>query len=406
MKRTLICLSIVLVATSLWPHVYALEVQSLPVETTPVVPVPSPQSKPQVQLALLLDTSNSMDGLIDQARTQLWSIVNEFIFAKRNGAAPEIQVALYEYGNSGLSQTQGYIRQVVPFTTDLDQVSQSLFALTTNGGDEYCGWVIQEAIQQLTWSSDPHTLKTVFIAGNEAFTQGPIDYRNSCKTAIEKGILINTIHCGAEGAGRNGQWHQGALLADGRFLNINQDQAIVHIEAPQDAEINTLNIQLNKTYLAYGREGTRRREMQVDQDNNAAQLSPESQVQRVIAKSSANYHNAHWDVVDAVKEQKIKLEALEAEQLPEEMRSMSDQEQKAYVAAKTKERETIQQKIQRLNEQRRAFIAQEKQKLTSQDESLGSAIIQAVKTQAMKKGFIFTNSQEKPGTNPTSAESK
>jgi len=30
---------------------------------------------PTVQLALLLDTSNSMDGLIDQAKTQLWKIV-------------------------------------------------------------------------------------------------------------------------------------------------------------------------------------------------------------------------------------------------------------------------------------------------------------------------------------------
>ena len=33
-------------------------------------------------LALLLDTSNSMDGLIDQAKSQLWKIVNELAAAK------------------------------------------------------------------------------------------------------------------------------------------------------------------------------------------------------------------------------------------------------------------------------------------------------------------------------------
>jgi len=33
--------------------------------------------RPVVQIALLLDTSNSMDGLIHQAQTQLWKIVNE-----------------------------------------------------------------------------------------------------------------------------------------------------------------------------------------------------------------------------------------------------------------------------------------------------------------------------------------
>ncbi|MDF1788917.1 MAG: hypothetical protein P1U82_23855, partial [Verrucomicrobiales bacterium] len=41
--------------------------------------------QPKVQLALLLDTSNSMDGLIEQAKTQLWKVVNTFIGAKQNG---------------------------------------------------------------------------------------------------------------------------------------------------------------------------------------------------------------------------------------------------------------------------------------------------------------------------------
>ena len=40
-----------------------------------------------MQIALLLDTSGSMDGLIDQARTQLWKIVNELALAKRNGVS-------------------------------------------------------------------------------------------------------------------------------------------------------------------------------------------------------------------------------------------------------------------------------------------------------------------------------
>jgi hypothetical protein len=38
-----------------------------------------------VQLAILLDTSNSMDGLIEQAKTQLWKIVNEMARSKRDG---------------------------------------------------------------------------------------------------------------------------------------------------------------------------------------------------------------------------------------------------------------------------------------------------------------------------------
>src|SRR3954470_4125684 len=95
-----------------------------------------------ILLALLLDTSNSMDGLIDQAKSQLWKIVNELAAAKcGDGAKPNIKIALYEYGNSGLPSSEGYIRQVSGFTTDLDVLSEKLFSLRTNGGEEFCGQV-------------------------------------------------------------------------------------------------------------------------------------------------------------------------------------------------------------------------------------------------------------------------
>src|SRR5687768_5668131 len=86
-----------------------------------------PADKPLIQVAILLDTSNSMDGLINQARTQLWTIVNEFARARQGGQAPVLQVALYEYGNDGLPGGEGHIRQVLPLTDDLDAVSEKLF---------------------------------------------------------------------------------------------------------------------------------------------------------------------------------------------------------------------------------------------------------------------------------------
>src|SRR3972149_550669 len=218
----------------------------LPIET-PIV-----EKKPLVQMAILLDTSSSMSGLIDQARAELWSIVNEFIFARRNDHQPELQVALYEYGKSTLAEKDGYIRQIVPLTTDLDRISEELFALETIGGNEYCGWVIKEATQALKWSSNPEDLKVIFIVGNEPFTQGPIDYRQSCKDAISKGIVVNTIHCGSDSEGIDGKWKDGAILADGKYLNIDHNRKTIHIAAPQDKEIAELGIKLNDTYIAYG----------------------------------------------------------------------------------------------------------------------------------------------------------
>ncbi|MFH1998558.1 MAG: VWA domain-containing protein, partial [Planctomycetota bacterium] len=82
----------------------------------------------RIQMAILLDTSSSMDGLIDQAKSQLWKIVNEFVTMKRDGRPPMLEVALYEYGKSSRPAEENYMRMILPLTTDLDKVSQELFA--------------------------------------------------------------------------------------------------------------------------------------------------------------------------------------------------------------------------------------------------------------------------------------
>ncbi len=244
-------------------HLLAMQPQAATKET----------KTPVVQIALLLDTSNSMDGLINQAKGQLWKIVNEFINAKQNGQRPELQVALYEYGKATLSASGGYIRQIQPFTTDLDKLSEELFALKTNGGDEYCGWVIREAVRNLGWSKSSDDYKAIFIAGNEPFTQGPVKFQDSCKEAITRGILVNTIHCGDEQTGSSTGWRDGALLAEGRFMFIDQDRAVVHFKAPQDEEISRLGVELNKTYIGYGALGREGLARQTKQDDNASSFS-------------------------------------------------------------------------------------------------------------------------------------
>ena len=65
-------------------------------------------SKQFIKVALLLDTSNSMDGLIDQAKAQLWEIVNELSYAKCDDSKPNLQIALYEYGNDRLNGDEGF----------------------------------------------------------------------------------------------------------------------------------------------------------------------------------------------------------------------------------------------------------------------------------------------------------
>lgn len=351
--------------------------------------LPEPEAKkPLIQIALLLDTSSSMNGLIDQAKAQLWKVVNEFISAKRAGQKPEFQVALYEYGKQSLSAESGYIRQICALTTDLDKVSQELFALQTNGGEEYCGWVIKNAVKDLAWSSNPKDLKTIFVAGNEAFSQGTVDYRTSCREAIAKGIMVNTIFCGGLEEGVLTGWKDGAQLADGSFMNIDQNRAVVHVDAPQDKAMAELNGKLNGTYIAFGREGESKKENQVQQDENSAKAG--QAYSRAQTKASGFYQNKSWDLVDASQDGQFKLEDLKAEDLPENMRKMDAGERKAYVEAKATERAKIQKEIAALAIEREKYVSEElKKRGENKDDTLGRAMIDAARKQAEKLEFKF-----------------
>src|SRR5688572_26515942 len=152
---------------------------------------------PKVQIAILLDNSGSMGGLINQARTEIWKVVNEFATAKQRGVRPRLEIALYEYGDG--------VRRLQPFTTELDRVSEKLFGIGVRGGDEHCGQVIQAATNELEWSGDPDDLKLIYIAGNEPFTQGPVKPAVAIEAAKRKGITVNPIHCGGDDA----SWKQG-----------------------------------------------------------------------------------------------------------------------------------------------------------------------------------------------------
>lgn len=346
-------------------------------------------ARPKIQMAILLDTSGSMSGLIDQARTQLWNIVNEFATTTQDGQRPEFQLALYEYGKSSLLAEDGYMRQILPFSDNLDRVSEELFKLTTNGGSEHCGQVIDKAVRELTWSASPDDLKCIFIAGNEPFTQGPVDYRKACKAAIEKGVVVNTIHCGDRMAGINGKWGDGALLSDGSFSSIDHNQKVA-IEAPQDKELIRLSAEVNKTYIAFGTKDWQMSNVarQVAQDSNAVKSNQAAAASRALAKCTTAYCNSGWDLVDALKDGKKKLVDIKKEDLPENMQKMTVKEREAYVADMSKKRAALQAKVKKLGTERAKYVAAELKKLEAKGKKvLDAAIIEAARSQAKKKGF-------------------
>ncbi len=365
----------------------AAHAQSRPDAGLPLSPASAPvkpgaqADQPLVQLAILLDNSGSMRGLIEQAKSELWRVVNELTTAKQHGKQPWLQVALYIYGNPPP-------KQLNPLTDDLDKVSESLFAVSISGSREYCGQVIQTATRELAWSADSNDLKLIFIAGNEPFTQGPVDYRTACREAIDKGILVNTIHCGS---GIPDGWRDGALLADGKAMSIDQNTQVVHVEAPQDKEIARLGVALNNTYIPFGTRAAESQTRQVVQDANASAQSAASAVQRAVSKANAYYRNSSWDLVDAINDGTVELAEVKQEDLPENMQTMTLEKRQEYVQSQAAERKRIQGQINELNAQRNEYVAAKRQEMAEQSgqKTLDQALVEAIRAQASQKDFRF-----------------
>ncbi len=337
-----------------------------------------------IKVALLLDTSNSMDGLIDQAKAQLWEIVNELSYAKCDNNKPNLKIALYEYGNDRLNSNEGYIRQVLAFSDDLDEISKELFSLSTNGGNEYCGQVIQTSLNQLNWGENPDDLKLIFIAGNEPFTQGRVSYIEAAKQARRNDVSVNTIFCGDYNQGIETYWKDGADLAHGDYMAINHNQATVHIVSPYDSQILDLNRRLNSTYVAYGYLGRNKMTMQAEQDDNAESYSKANAVSRTVSKSSHLYKNSSWDLVDAEQEESFKYEDLKERDLPKELKGKTKSEIKNYISKKREERNRINTEIQSLNAKRKIYIQSQKK---DSENNLENAMIKAIKSQAKAKNY-------------------
>ena len=361
--------------------------------TLSILPQPQPDLNPTpsikrsssaVQVALLLDVSGSMSGLIDQAKSQLWKIMNELAVLEKPDGEPDLEMALYVYGSTHSGREKNEILKLLDFTTDMDLFSQKLFELGTSGSNEYAGEVIGNSLKELEWRPGNDHLKVIYIAGNESFAQGRIPYAQSCGQAVERSIVVNTIFCGARVQGSRLGWEQGAKAGKGHYFHIDHNQKTVYFETPYDKKINQLNIQLNNTYVPYGANGAIRKEQQVLQDSNAGSYSASNMAERSKFKASKKYKAESWDLVDAYKKDKKIVE--EKELLPSELKENSVAEIEAKIQKITADRERIKMEINENNILRTDYINNASKEDLNKN-SLEGSILKSIDELAKERGF-------------------
>ena len=351
-------------------------------------PVNQIRKGPKIQAAILLDVSNSMDGLIEQAKAQLWNMVSVMGKTKCNGTTPQIEIALYEYGRTNNDINKGYVKQISAFTSDLDKLSQHLFSLTTYGGDEYCGQVIHTSLDELDWDTAANSYKVIFISGNEDFLQGKIHYTSPCAEAKKKGVIVNTIYCGDRLQGIKEHWNLLGECGNGSFTNINSDAKPDDIPTPYDSTLITLNNKLNGTYIYYGETGRQRKALQYEADANNASINSYVGVNRISAKGQkATYSNPGWDLIDSKDEDKKVLDKIDHKTLPDSLRNKTKGELEVIINEKSNERSRVQKEIREVSKKREVYINEEKArkaKANNNTQTLETEVEKMIREQAKR----------------------
>lgn len=358
----------------------------------PVKPVEPGKS---IDLVLCLDVSGSMNGLIDSAKLRLWDIVNELA---RLRPVPNLRVALYSYGATRYPADKGWVRKEVDLTEDLDDVYRVLNGLRTGGGEELVARVSKTALDEQKWSKDKDALKLIFVAGNESVDQDrQVSLADVAVSAKKAGVIVNTIYCGADGNTEAEAWARFAASCNGRYMNIDQNRTAkqVTVKTEFDDQIIKLGEELNKTYVAYGKDGREKAENQVAQDRNAANApgapgaGAAAALGRAQSKAGALYRNSTWDLVDRMKEKDFDLAKIKEDELCDDLRKLKPEERLAFLKKKADERSEIQKKIADLSAKRQKKVDEELAKKPKSDaeKALDEALKSVIHEQARVKGF-------------------
>jgi hypothetical protein len=379
--------------------VWAQEKPAAPPAEKPVAkPVAAPvvAEGPAIDLVICLDVSGSMNGLIDSAKIRLWDIVNELAKLK---PTPNLRVGLYSYGHSNYPADKGYVRKDMDLTVDLDDVYKALNGLTIGGGTELVARVSKTAIEEQKWSTDKGAMKLIFVCGNEPVDQDKLVALDDVAALAKKNdILINTIYCKYNRDEEIAGWAKFASDAGGKHMVIDQNKAVqqVVVKTEFDDQIVKLGAELNKTYVAYGRDGKDRALNQAKQDENAQKAAPAAPgagavaaIARAESKAGALYRNSTWDLVDKMKEKDFDIKKIKEEELCDELKKLTPDERVAFIKKKADERAELQKKIADLSAKRAKKIEEElaKKPKTEGEKALDEAVKGLIRDQAKAKGF-------------------
>lgn len=350
---------------------------------------------PEIEVVFVLDTTGSMGGLIATAKEKIWSIATTMAQANQ---APRISMGLVGYRDRGDS----YVTRTVDLSTDLDSMYATLMDFQADGGGdgpESVNAALEAAVNEMSWSQNPNSYKAIFLVGDappHMDYQGEAQYPSIVAAAKGKGIVVNAIQCGNVPQTAD-YWSEIARLGHGRYLQVEQAGGAVAIATPFDEELATLSAALDDTRLYYGSVEER---AAGESKLSAADVLEEiattaSRARRAVYNATASGAASLFggrELIDDVASGRVDLDTVPATELPEPLRALPKEEQRAVVKAQVERRAELTQQIAELAEQRQAYLATELE--GEERDSLDDRLYEIVRDQAASVGLIYEDGPE------------
>ncbi len=346
-------------------------------------------AKPRIEVCFVLDTTGSMGGLIEGAKQKIWSIANEMISAK---PMPELKLGLIGYRDRG----DEYVVKSFQLTDDIDSIYAHLRDFKAEGGGdepESVNEALAEAIEKMPWSQDQKVLKIIFLVGDAPphldYADGP-KYAELCRIAAKKDLIINTVQCGNI-AGTTPIWKEIAKLSEGSYAAIAQSGGVAVIATPMDDELVKLNKKIGTTLIPFGDAALQR---EVNSKQAFAESAPASAAADRLSYNAKTRKavQGRGELLDALANNEVKLEAIDKKDLPKELQKLTKQEMEARIAKTRAERDNLQKEVQEIARKREAYIQAENKRLleAGKGDGFDEKVAETIHQQAERKGINYT----------------
>ncbi|MBR5160896.1 MAG: VWA domain-containing protein, partial [Thermoguttaceae bacterium] len=320
---------------------------------------------PRAEVVFVLDSTGSMSGLIEGAKQKIWSIANSII---SQDPAPEIKIGLISYRDKG----DEYVTQLMDLTDDIDAVYAKLQSFRAMGGGdmpESVNQALNEAVTKMSWSpADQNVYRVIFLVGDcppHMDYQDDVKYPETCKLAMEKFIIINTVQCGNQPE-TTPIWQDIAKKSEGQFVQIAQSGGMIVIRTPYDDEIASLTKELSSTVIPYGSMETQAAVLGKLERAEKADAMLNASRAAFNVKSRGRAVQGKGDLVQSLADDDIALEAVEEKYLPEDMKGLSKEELEKVVKEKTAKRAELNAKILDLSKKRDTWLAENAKKIEAE----------------------------------------